>query len=73
MTGGIGVPELFILALALPGFVFWVWMLVSAANDEKLAKNEKTLWILAILFTNVIGAVAYFVVRSAAVRREARP
>lgn len=71
MTGGWGIPELLRVAFTLPCTVFWVWMLVSAARNEKPGSTEQTVWILAILFTNVIGAVAYFAFRRPWLRREA--
>jgi hypothetical protein len=54
---------LFFGALALVGFVFWLWMLVDCATKESNEGNTKVVWILIILFANLVGAVVYWLVR----------
>jgi hypothetical protein len=54
---------LFFGALALVGFVFWLWMLVDCATMESNEGNTKVVWILIILFANFVGAVVYWLVR----------
>ena|SRR2546421_726806 len=45
--------------------IFWVWMLIDCATNKTLRDNQKIGWILAILFTHLIGAIIYyFVVRT---------
>lgn len=51
------------LLLMLAAQVFWVWMLVDCLMNESNEKNEKLLWALVLLFTNVLGAVLYFFLR----------
>ncbi len=58
-----GVFGIFFLLVALSGFVFWLWMLVDCATKESDRGNTKIVWILVILFANIIGALVYFVVR----------
>jgi hypothetical protein len=58
-----GVFGIFFLAVALCGFAFWLWMLVDCATNESDQGNTKIVWILIILFANIVGALAYFVVR----------
>lgn len=38
-------------------FVFWVWMLVDAVKRNF---DDKTVWIIILIFTNILGAVLYF-------------
>jgi heme/copper-type cytochrome/quinol oxidase subunit 2 len=51
------------LLLALCAFLFWLWMLVDCATKESDQGNTKIVWILIILFANLIGAAVYFLVR----------
>ena len=43
--------------------VFWVWMLVDCATKEQNTGNDKLIWVLIILFTHVLGATLYFLIR----------
>ena len=56
---------LFILfiSLILGSFAFWIWMLIDCATNEPDEGNTKVVWILIIIFTQVIGALIYFFVR----------
>jgi len=62
-----GLLELLLaLPLALLGLlatIFWVWMLIDCAMNEPSEGTDKIVWILIILFTHVIGAAIYFLVR----------
>jgi hypothetical protein len=51
------------LSLVLLGGVFWVWMLIDCASKESSVGNTKVVWILIIVFTQIIGAAIYFFVR----------
>lgn len=53
---------LFVL-LALCAGIFWLWMLVDCATKEAEVGNTKIVWIIIIVFTNLIGAFLYFFVR----------
>lgn len=52
-----------ILLIAVPLVGFWVWTLVDCLQNEPSENNEKLLWMLLIVFTEVIGAAIYFFVR----------
>lgn len=52
----------FFFAMALAVFAFWLWMLVDCLAHEPPGM-EKIVWILVILFTHVVGAVLYLVIR----------
>lgn len=62
MIGGLGWPELVIIALLLAGFGFWIWMIVDCATNEK-DSGTKIAWILVLIFIGFIGAPLYFLVR----------
>lgn len=67
MSAMFGLLELFLLlplaGLALLAFGFWVWMLVDCATKEASTGNDKLIWVLILIFTHLLGAVLYFVVR----------
>ncbi|MGD0360300.1 MAG: PLD nuclease N-terminal domain-containing protein [Bryobacteraceae bacterium] len=52
-----------VLLLFLAGFAFWIWMLMDCATKEPSAGNDKIVWILIIVFTQIIGALIYYFVR----------
>jgi hypothetical protein len=61
-----GFSELFFLLFllaALVGFVFWLRALLDCATKESNEGNTKIAWIIIICFTNLVGAVAYWLVR----------
>jgi hypothetical protein len=61
-----GPPEEFVLLfllVALVGSVFWVRALVDCATKESNEGNTKVVWIMIIVFTNLVGAVVYWLVR----------
>jgi hypothetical protein len=64
---GIGSTELvFILAavvIGVLGIIFWIWMLVDCALNEPSEGNDKIVWIIIIVFAQLIGAIIYFFAR----------
>lgn len=59
-------PELIIvpvLAMALLGFIFWLWMLIDCLTNEPSEGNDKLVWVLVIFFGNFLGAILYFFIR----------
>ena len=44
------------------GIVFWIFMIVDCATRKFKNDNDKVLWILLIVFLNVLGAVIYYYV-----------
>ena len=62
----IGIPFLlFVLffGIGILGTVFWIWMLVDSAMKEPSEGNDKLIWVIIIVFTNLLGATLYFLVR----------
>jgi len=49
--------------LGLGGTVLWIWMLIDCATKEPSEGNDKLIWILVIVFTHLIGALIYLLVR----------
>ncbi|MBI4427073.1 MAG: PLDc_N domain-containing protein [Candidatus Magasanikbacteria bacterium] len=45
--------------IGVAGFVFWLWMLVDAIKHEK---ENKTMWVVLLIFLNLLGAIIYYVV-----------
>lgn len=60
--GMIGLPELLILLVAIPGVALWIWMLIDCAVNEP-SGGDKIVWILIILLASCVGAAIYFLVR----------
>lgn len=56
-------------AIGIFCFVFWIWMLIDCASNEPSEGNDKLIWILVILFAQLIGALIYFFVRRPERRR----
>lgn len=54
----IGIQELFII---IPLFGFLIYTVYHAVKNPTLKDNERTLWIVLILFTNLLGMLAYWV------------
>ena len=52
-----------VLSIIILGFAFWTWMIVDCVTNEPREGNEKLIWIVIILFTNIIGAMIYYFVR----------
>ena len=53
---------LFFLPVLL-GFIFWVWMLADCAANEPDEGNTKIVWVIIIIFANIVGAAIYYFVR----------
>lgn len=49
--------------IGLLGFVFWVWMLIDCLINEPSDGNDKLIWVLILIFTNLVGALIYFFVQ----------
>ena len=55
--------ELFALLFVITGLVFWIWMIVECATKEPSQGNDKIVWIIIIIFGQLIGALIYYFVR----------
>jgi hypothetical protein len=57
MLGEFGLPELLIILVLLVFGVFWIRMLILAAQDGRIG------WVLVILVLGIVGAAVYFFAR----------
>ena len=53
---------LLMFVIGLLGLIFWVWMLVHAIQNKGLSDTERIIWVLVIIFVNLLGAFIYFLV-----------
>lgn len=53
---------LFLIALGVLAFIFWILMLVNAITNSRLGGTEKIVWVLVIIFLHFLGALIYFLV-----------
>jgi cell division protein FtsW (lipid II flippase) len=51
------------LCLILLCCAFWIWMIIDCATKEPNEGNDKLVWIVIIVFTQIIGALIYYFVR----------
>ncbi|MEK6883840.1 MAG: PLDc N-terminal domain-containing protein, partial [Nanoarchaeota archaeon] len=50
------------IILGLLILAFWIWIIIDCAKRKFKNDLEKIIWILIIIFTNWIGALAYLIV-----------
>jgi glucan phosphoethanolaminetransferase (alkaline phosphatase superfamily) len=64
MFGGMEIITLFLIlfmgAIGLLIFAFWIWMIVDAIQNKGLTDGEKVCWVLAVVFLHILGAILYF-------------
>jgi phospholipase D-like protein len=60
---GLAVIALFLFGIGIASTVLWIWMLVECATKESNEGNDKLVWILMIIFAQLIGALIYLLVR----------
>lgn len=51
-----------VLLIAFVPTIFWIWTLMSCANNAALRGNEKMMWLAVIVFLNFVGAFIYLFV-----------
>ena len=51
------------IPLGVLAMVFWVSMLIDCAVEEPSKGNDKVVWTIIIVFTQLIGATIYLLVR----------
>ena len=54
---------LLVVAIAIGGTIFWIWMIIDCVTKEPSEGNEKIAWLLLLLLTHFVGAAIYYVVR----------
>ena len=53
---------LFMAAISLACFAFWLWMLIHAITNKGIADTEKIVWVIVVIFLQVVGSLIYFFV-----------
>jgi len=41
-------------------FIFWFWMLVDCCRRRFTRGAERLIWLIILLFTNLLGTVVYY-------------
>ncbi len=52
--------ELIALLISLSCLVFWIAMLADCLRNQRLEGTEKLIWVLVLIFLNLLGAILYF-------------
>jgi Phospholipase_D-nuclease N-terminal len=48
--------------LAVASLILWIWALIDAIQNPGLSSNERLLWVLVIILTQVLGAILYLLI-----------
>jgi len=51
---------LIFFAAIVGGIVFWILMIVDVVKREFPKQDDKTIWILIVVLTGIIGAIIYY-------------
>ena len=62
ISTGVFWPLLFV-EIGVLSMVFWISMIIDAATREPEEGNNKVVWVIIIVFTQLIGAALYLFVR----------
>lgn len=54
---------LIIGTVSLAMLAFWIWMLIDCIKHEPDEGNTKLVWVLVIIFTQLLGAIIYYFVQ----------
>ena len=54
---------LFMGGIILALFAFWIWMLVDCIKYESNEGNNRLIWVLVIIFAQILGAIIYYFVQ----------
>jgi hypothetical protein len=57
-----GLLGLVFFAIAVLVFIFWIWMLIDAIQNNRLSSNERVIWVLVVFFLYALGALIYYLV-----------
>jgi hypothetical protein len=62
LLAGFSLLWLFAAVLSIIGIVLCIWALVDAIQNPALDGTMRIVWVLVILFTNVLGAIIYLAI-----------
>ena len=49
--------------IAIGSTIFWIWMLIDCVMNEPSQGNDKLIWVIIIVFAQLLGALIYFIFR----------
>ena len=59
---GFGLLWIFIVLLGIAGLIVWIWALVDAITNPALDSTMRIVWVLVIVFTQIVGAIIYLAI-----------
>jgi hypothetical protein len=59
---GFGILWVFMFLLGIAALVVWIWALIDAIQNPALDSTMRIVWILVIVFTQILGAIIYLAV-----------
>jgi hypothetical protein len=59
---GFSILWVFMFLLGIAALVVWVWALIDAIQNPALDSTMRIVWVLVIIFTQIIGAIIYLAV-----------
>ena len=64
MFCSVGIIELLVVAIVgVGGTILWIWTLIHVVTKER-DSTARVLWVIVIVFTHVVGAIVYWIVRA---------
>lgn len=54
------VVQITVLLAIILGFIIWIWALIHMLTNQCIQGTDKIVWVIVIVFLNVLGAVLYF-------------
>jgi hypothetical protein len=59
---GFSILWVFMVILGIVGLIVWIWALIDAIQNPALDSTMRIVWVLVIVFTQIIGAIIYLAV-----------
>jgi Phospholipase_D-nuclease N-terminal len=59
---GFGILWVLMLLLGIAAVGVWIWALVDALQNPALDSTMRIVWVLVIVFTQIIGAIIYLAI-----------
>jgi Phospholipase_D-nuclease N-terminal len=59
---GFSILWVFMFLLGIAALVVWVWALIDAIGNPALDSTMRIVWVLVIVFTQIIGAIIYLAI-----------
>jgi hypothetical protein len=59
---GFGIFWILMFILGLAALAVWIWALVDAIQNPALDSTMRIVWVLVIVFTQIIGAIIYLAI-----------